>query len=156
MPDSKVNDILTSFEEALRQIKASSDDYHLNIQEVDRNFHYVETKAHNAILILAGDGKHEEKASSVTDIPRVFTIYGFVHDENTLQSTAVKMTDDIIKAIGKNRDNIAFCTGVQIIEDGPADEIFAGGNGEVPGFNYPHACVKVVCVVEYNIKNNGS
>ncbi|MCK5606427.1 hypothetical protein KAR91_31285 [Candidatus Pacearchaeota archaeon] len=154
-PESKVNDILNSFEDAFRQIKAG-EDYYLNIQEVDRNFHYLETKPYNAIHIIAGTGKHEERTSGITEIPKVFTIYGFVYDPLALQSTAVKMIDDINTAIGKNQDNIKFCTGVQVVEDGPAEEIFQGGNGEAPGYAYPHACMKVVCKVEYRINNSGA
>ena len=148
----QLNTILTGFETALKEIKPANQ-YQLNVRRVDRNFCFFETMDYHAIKIMADVGTYDAVTSNRSRVPKLFNIYGFVFDSASLQSTAIKMLEDITKAVGKNELIISPQRGVNIISGGPADEIFTGGFGEAPGFQFPHACVRVTCEVEYEINN---
>ena len=148
----KLNDILTGFETALKTITVNND-YQLTVRRVDRNFIFVEVDKFPSIWIVADWGDYNEVTSNKSRIPKDFIIYGYVKDKAALQSTMVKMLEDITRCIGKNQKTIAGCDYVDITGAGPAKEVFPGGYGEAPGFMYPFGCVKIACSVEYTIDN---
>ncbi len=147
-----LSNILAAFGTAFGTIKKAAD-YQLDVAQANSDFVFREEDSFPVVLTVAGDAQYEERPGRITRVTQDFTHYGYVKSEDALQTTAVKMREDLTRCIGQNQTLDGVCNWIAIRGAGPAGEIFQGGFGYAPGFQFPHGCVKVETLVEYGIKN---